>query len=66
MKWDIPEREPILGPQPGWKKGFVYALDVRKVGEHLYMYFNARDGWLMGRENVGLAFGTRPGARRLL
>ncbi|RJP35676.1 MAG: glycosyl hydrolase family 43 [Actinobacteria bacterium] len=58
LAWDIPQREPILKPGPGWKKGFVYALDVRKVGDRLCMYFNARDGWLTGRENIGLAFGA--------
>jgi hypothetical protein len=55
LAWDVPEREPIIAPGEGWKKGFVYALDVRAVEGRLYLYFNARDGWLAGREHVGLA-----------
>jgi len=61
LAWDIPQREPILKPEPGWKKGFVYALDLRRVEDRFYMYFNARDGWLTGRENVGLALGISSG-----
>jgi len=60
LDWTVPRREPILAPEPGWKKGFVYALDVRRVGERFYLYFNARDGWLTGREHIGLAFGDMP------
>ena len=60
LEWSIPERDPILAPEPGWKKSFVYALDVRKVGDRFYLYFNARDGWLLGRERVGLALGRGP------
>mgnify|MGYP005842098289 CR=1 FL=1 len=59
LVWDILEREPVIKPEPGWKKAFVYALDVRLVGGRFYLYFNARDGWLTGRENIGLALGER-------
>jgi hypothetical protein len=57
LAWSVPQRAPIIGPEPGWKKGFVYALDVREVEGRLYLYFNARDGWLTGREHIGLAWG---------
>lgn len=60
LAWEIPAREPILRPGSGWKKGFVYALDVRRVGDSYYLYFNARDGWLTGRESIGLAVGAAP------
>ncbi len=59
LEWDILEREPMLKPGSGWKKGFVCALDVRRVGDRFFLYFNARDGWLAGRENIGLALGTK-------
>ncbi len=55
LAWEVPARGPALGPEPGWKKAFVYALDVRPVGDRLFLYFNARDGWLLGKERVGLA-----------
>ncbi|MBN2027682.1 MAG: glycosyl hydrolase family 43 [Actinobacteria bacterium] len=58
MAWEIAPRKPLLVPETGWKKAFVYALDVRKVEDRLYLFFNARDGWLSGRENVGLAVST--------
>ncbi len=57
LDWEVPEREPVLKPGSGWKKGFVYALDVRAVGNRLWLFFNARDGWLTGRESIGLALG---------
>lgn len=59
--WDYNASEPFLKPEPGWKKAFVYALDIRQVGERFYLYFNARDGWLLGKERIGLAFGTGSG-----
>ena len=55
LEWYIPGQEPILGPEPGWKKSFVYALDLREVEGAFHLYFNARDGWLLGKERVGLA-----------
>lgn len=59
LEWNILEREPVLKPGSGWKKAFVYALDVRRAGGRFHLYFNARDGWLTGRENIGLALGER-------
>jgi len=50
--------EPIVAPEPGWKKAFVYAFDyVEHQGEGR-LYYNARDGWLKGRERVGFAKAT--------
>ena len=46
---------PIISPEPGWKQAFVYAFDVRRVGQELWLYYNARDGWFKGRERLGLA-----------
>jgi hypothetical protein len=30
-------------------------VDVKRVGEALWMYYNARDGWRFGVERIGLA-----------
>jgi len=59
--WKGLDAAPILGPEEGWKKALVYALDVRKTDENqLHLYFNARDGWVRGKERIGLAVGTIP------
>lgn len=56
-------REPILSPEPGWKRALVYAFDpVVRDGE-IRLYYNARDGWFRGRERIGLAtaeWGSEP------
>ncbi|MGB8647877.1 MAG: glycosyl hydrolase family 43 [Anaerolineae bacterium] len=59
-QWTIPKKEPILKPGKGWKKSHVYALDIRRVEGQWRFYFNARSGWLTGREGIGYAIGTRP------
>ncbi len=49
---------PILKPEAGgWKRALVYALDVRLIGNEAYLYYNARDGWFIGKERIGLAIG---------
>lgn len=53
--------KPLLKPDRGWKKSHVYALDVKKTGEKFYLYFNARSGWLFGKERIGLLFGKSYG-----
>lgn len=55
--WSGFDKEPILKPGEGWKKAFVYALDVRKIENKLWLYFNARNGWLSGKESIGLCIG---------
>jgi hypothetical protein len=49
---------PILTPDRGWKKSHVYGLDVRRTSDGWRLYFNARSGWLLGWESVGLARGV--------
>jgi len=51
---------PVLFPGgDGWKKALVYALDARMLPDsRLVVYFNARDGWLVGKERIGVAFGV--------
>ena len=51
---DIFER-PILYPTTGWKSAFVYQCDIRKVGDQFWLYYNARNGWAIGSEGIGLA-----------
>ena len=47
---------PILKPEGnGWKKAFVYQCDVKRVGDELHLYYNARDGWRDATERIGLA-----------
>jgi hypothetical protein len=48
---------PFLRPTAGWMRSHVYAVDVRRVGAELHLYFNARSGWhwLVGREAIGRA-----------
>ncbi|MFW5878476.1 MAG: hypothetical protein ACOCVR_01525 [Myxococcota bacterium] len=50
----------IIGPEPGWKRAFVYAFDPVLHGDELRLYYNARDGWLRGRERIGMARAVFP------
>jgi len=54
-EWFDSPFNPILKPEKGWKKALVYQLDVKKVGDELLLYYNARDGWKEGIERIGLA-----------
>jgi hypothetical protein len=55
---------PLIGPEgTGWKRALVYALDVRRYGDALWMFYNARDGWRFGRERIGLATCFHPLSR---
>lgn len=55
ISWEEALDHPIIAPGGGWKRALVYALDIRRVHNEWWMYFNARDGWLVGRERIGLA-----------
>ncbi len=59
--WREVHGAPLIEPEPeGWKKALVYAMDVKRRGDKYYMYYNARDGWMFGRERIGLAVGSLP------
>ncbi len=61
IAWAEASDRPLIAPEAGWKKALVYALDVRPVGDKYWMFFNARDGWFLGKERIGLATcGIRP------
>lgn len=47
--------EPIIKPDEGWKKAFVYAFDLTVFDGETRLYFNARDGWAKGKEFIGFA-----------
>lgn len=55
IDWKYLSDKPIIEPTEGWKRAFVYALDVRRCGDHWRLYYNARSGWFRGRECIGLA-----------
>jgi hypothetical protein len=61
LTWAGLARPPFLAPEgTGWKRALVYALDVRQTGpDQWHLYFNARDGWFRGKEQIGLAVGRR-------
>jgi beta-xylosidase len=58
--WTQVHKEPILKPEPGWKRALVYALDIKYDADRAYMYYNARDGWFIGSERIGLSIGQKP------
>lgn len=53
--WQRAHPRPILIPEHGWKRSHVYAMDVRLVNDSWCLFFNARDGWLFGKECIGCA-----------
>jgi predicted GH43/DUF377 family glycosyl hydrolase len=55
IKWVDIFDHPIISPTTGWKEAFVYQLDVRKIGNKYWLYYNARSGWSFGTEAIGLA-----------
>src|SRR5208283_384719 len=57
--WTQVQPEPILGPEgSGWKRAFVYQLDVARSGRELRLYYNARSGWFLGAERIGVAIAS--------
>jgi beta-xylosidase len=57
--WTQVHEEPIIKPEPGWKRALVYALDIKCDADRAYLYYNARDGWFIGSERIGLAIGQQ-------
>lgn len=58
--------EPVIAPDPAdansFRHAFVYASQARRVGDRLWVFYNARDGWVYGpdgkttaKERIGLA-----------
>lgn len=44
---------PILLPH-GYKQ-LIYQLDAKLIQDQIWLYYNFRDGWLMGREGIALS-----------
>ncbi len=55
LQWNDVFDVPIIFPTNGWKGAFVYQLDVKKIGDQYWLYYNARDDWIPGVEKIGLA-----------
>ncbi len=55
LTWNPTSDEPILAPEPGWKKAFVYAPFAVTWEGKAYIFYNARDGWFKGSERIGVA-----------
>ncbi|MHA1380783.1 MAG: glycosyl hydrolase family 43 [Candidatus Helarchaeota archaeon] len=55
IRWTDAFKHPIIRPTRGWKRSFVYQLDVRKVDKQYWLFYNARSGWFIGAEKIGLA-----------
>jgi len=56
LDWELRCDEPIVAPTgEGWTTAFVYAFDSVRNGDEIWLYFNARDGWEVGSERIGLA-----------
>lgn len=54
--------EPILAPESqGWKRALVYAMCLVEHEGETRIYYNARDGWMFGRERIGVAIGQPRG-----
>ncbi len=56
--WEVASKEPMLRYEDsGWKRALVYAMHGVHYEGEWRMYYNARDGWFIGKERIGLAFG---------
>jgi hypothetical protein len=65
MAWKRAHAQPILSPDRGWRRAFVYACDARPRADGSWvLYCNGRDDWhwTRGREAIGRALGAPPGA----
>lgn len=57
IEWTEAPYNPILAPthDGGWKSEFVYQLDLVRFGGDLRIYYNGRDKWQDGIEQIGLS-----------
>jgi len=61
INWFDSPRNPILAPsEKGWKRSHVYQVDCKIVGNELWLFYNARDGWTEATERIGLAICKMP------
>ncbi|MDD5747742.1 MAG: glycosyl hydrolase family 43 [Actinomycetota bacterium] len=65
VTWNELLPSPVIRPEGnGWKKALVYQLDVKKVGDEIWIWYNARSQWRFGIERIGLAISGAPSSRR--
>lgn len=56
LGWELASASPLLTfGDAGWKRALVYAMHVVEHDGEWRMYYNARDGWFIGKERIGLA-----------
>ncbi len=56
VAWEDVCPAPVITPtDEGWMTALVYAFDTMRAGDEIRIYFNARDGWAVGTERIGLA-----------
>ena len=57
IAWEEAPYNPILAPtgDGGWKSAFVYQLDLVRSGGGLRLYYNGRDKWQDGIEQIGFS-----------
>ncbi len=63
-RWDFAPYNPVIKPSSGWKAALIYQLDLRWHEGRLWLFYNAREGWLGAKEYIGLSrmdwAGTKP------
>lgn len=58
LDWRLISDTPLLAPEAkGWKRALVYAMHVVHYKGEWRMYYNARSGWFIGKERIGMAVG---------
>lgn len=58
IEWNAAEGIPLLSPNKGWMSSHLYALDVKEYRGTFYLYFNARNGYVLATEKIGLMTGS--------
>ena len=53
ISWHDASYNPIIQPGEAWKKAMVYQLDLVFFQKKLWLFYNARDGWDDGMEQIG-------------
>lgn len=53
--WQTVKGPLVTFEDTGWKKALVYAMHVVEYSGEWRMYYNARSGWFIGKERIGVA-----------
>lgn len=61
LAWESVCAGAVLAPTgAGWKSSFVYAFDTVVMGQEIWAYYNAREGWAPATERIGLSMVDLP------